>query len=235
MTKKRIAILLACNILGILLLISLHFPWAGADSWFVLDRNVFYFFNNFLDKSDAFLYLVAFTNLRAFDAVAFLFMLAIFLYYYQKADAQGRHFLLAMGVVMLLTAIAARLVGNLIDFDRASPTKFFFTNGEHVNLVSKLTHLPAKDWSSTSFPGDHGMVLILFSLYMFRYLKKRAFLAAVAVIVLFSLPRIMSGAHWITDLLVGSMSLNLIVTSWFLLTPLSDKLIHFFLRKKHWA
>ena len=79
------------------------------------------------------------------------------------------------------------------------------------------------------------MVLILCSLYMFRYLKKRAFLAAVAVIVLFSLPRIMSGAHWITDLLVGSMSLNLIVTSWVLLTPLSDKLIHFFLRKKHWA
>ena len=212
MTKKRIALLLACNILGILLLISLHFPWAGADSWFVLDRIVFYFFNAFLDKSHTFLYLVAFTNLRAFDAVAFLFMLAIFLYYYQKADAQGRHFLLAMGVVMLLTAIAARLVGNLIDFDRASPTKFFFTNGEHVNLVSKLTQWPAKDWSSTSFPGDHGMVLILFSL-----------------------PRIMSGAHWITDLLVGSMSLNLIVTSWFLLTPLSDKLIHFFLRKKHWA
>jgi len=45
------------------------------------------------------------------------------------------------------------------------------------------------------------------------------------VFLVFSLPRIMSGAHWFTDVAVGSISIVLVVLSWVLLTPLSDKVI----------
>lgn len=35
----------------------------------------------------------------------------------------------------------------------------------------------------------------------------------------------MAGAHWASDILVGSVSLTLIATSWLLITPLSDAII----------
>ena len=42
------------------------------------------------------------------------------------------------------------------------------------------------------------------------------------------MPRIMSGAHWLTDVVVGSGSICSIVLSWMLLTPASDRIIALF-------
>jgi len=44
--------------------------------------------------------------------------------------------------------------------------------------------------------------------------------------LVFSLPRVMIGAHWFTDIAVGSLSVVLVGVSWCLMTPLSDKLIN---------
>jgi len=41
------------------------------------------------------------------------------------------------------------------------------------------------------------------------------------------LPRIMAGAHWFTDIAVGSLSISLVGLSWVLLTSVSDKCIDF--------
>jgi membrane-associated phospholipid phosphatase len=37
----------------------------------------------------------------------------------------------------------------------------------------------------------------------------------------------MSGAHWFTDIAVGSVSIVLVVMSWVLLTPFSDRMIQY--------
>ena len=42
------------------------------------------------------------------------------------------------------------------------------------------------------------------------------------------MPRIMSGAHWFTDIAVGSLALALIGLSWILILPISDKIMKFF-------
>ena len=57
----------------------------------------------------------------------------------------------------------------MLGFERPSATKFFTLQGVPVLRVSELTGWPAKDWSSTSFPGDHGMMLLIFTFYMLRY------------------------------------------------------------------
>jgi len=41
----------------------------------------------------------------------------------------------------------------------------------------------------------------------------------------------MAGAHWFTDIAVGSLSVLLVGLSWVLLTPLSDAIVNFFYRK----
>ena len=205
MTTKRWLGVLGFTIFGILLFASWLLP-GQTGFWYGLDSSVFFFFNHLIGQSQALLYLVAFTNLRPFDAVAFLFMLGIFYHYYRQQDAKGRRWMLCIGLTMLVTAVIAKQFDMMLGFERPSATKFFTLQGVPVLRVSELTGWPAKDWSSTSFPGDHGMMLL----------------------IVFSMPRIMSGAHWLTDVVVGSGSICSIVLSWMLLTPASDRIIALF-------
>ncbi len=227
MTTKRWLGVLGFTVFGTVLFASWLIPGENGF-WFTIDANVFFFFNHLLGESKAFLYLVAFTNLRPFDAVAFLFMLGIFYYYYRQQDAKGRRWMVCIGLTMLVTAVIAKQFDMLLGFERPSATKFFTLQGIPVLRVSELTGWPAKDWSSTSFPGDHGMMLLIFTFYMLRYFGKKAFAASLLVVVIFSMPRIMSGAHWLTDVVVGAGSICSIVLSWMLLTPASDRVIGFF-------
>ena len=81
MKKNNLIWIIICNILGALLLGSwlASTPSAGYHGpWLELDQGVFYFFNQQLAQGTAFTYFTAFVNLRAFDVVAFVAMLAIF-------------------------------------------------------------------------------------------------------------------------------------------------------------
>lgn len=81
MKKNNLIWIIICNILGALLLGSwlASTPTAGYHGpWLALDQSVFYFFNQHLAKGTAFTYFIAFVNLRAFDVIAFVAMLAIF-------------------------------------------------------------------------------------------------------------------------------------------------------------
>ena len=60
-----------------------------------------------------------------------------------------------------------------------------------------------------------------------RYFGKKAFAVSCIILIIFMLPRIMAGAHWFTDIVVGSLSISLVGLSWVLLTPVSDKCIDF--------
>ena len=72
------------------------------------------------------------------------------------------------------------------------------------------------------------MMLLIFAAFMWRYFGKVAGLIALIIFVVFAFPRVMIGAHWFTDIIVGSMTVILIGLPWVLLTPLSDRLITFF-------
>ena len=113
-------------------------------------------------------------------------------------------------------------LGHLLPVQRASPTHFF----ENINRVGELTGINTKDSSRDSFPGDHGMMLIIFAVFMLRYFTVRSFIIALGIFVIFILPRIMIGAHWFSDIAVGSLSVVLVGLSWWLLTPASDALLN---------
>ena len=225
MKKNNLIWIIICNILGALLLGSwlASTPTAGYHGpWLALDQSVFYFFNQHLAKGTAFTYFIAFVNLRAFDVVAFVAMLAIFYSYYRKSNVEGKRWLFCIGVAMLVSAVIIKQFDKLLPIDRASASVYFDQLYHNVNWVSQLSGWSAKDRSGSSFPGDHGMMLLIFAVYMWKYIGKDAFIKAMAVFIIFSLHRIMGGAHWFTDVFVGSVSFVLLVLSWILLTPLSD-------------
>ncbi len=167
------------------------------------------------------MHLVAITNNRAFDVISLLAMGLLYLYFYLKQDAAGRRRLVITGVVMLLTAVVLNQLGHLLPVKHPSPTLTF----DNIHRVSELTGIPTKDASSDSFPGDHGMMLIIFSCFMLRYFGRGAFAVALLITLVFSLPRVMIGAHWFTDIAVGSLSVVLVGASWVLMTPCSDWIV----------
>ncbi len=123
---------------------------------------------------------------------------------------------------MLLTAlIVNQLAQHLYPVKRTSPTLYF----SDIWRVSELSNLSTKDASKDSFPGDHGMMLLIFSTFMWRYFGSKTFIVALIIFVVFAFPRVMIGAHWFSDIAVGSLSAALIGLPWIVLTPLSDKVI----------
>ncbi|VEI20356.1 Inner membrane protein yeiU [Serratia plymuthica] len=220
MTRRNLPFIIFFNLLGIALFLSWFLP-ADHGYWFTLDSAIFFFFNRHLATDPGFLHLVALTNNRAFDVISLIAMGLLYLYFYLKQDAVGRRRLLITGVVMLLTAVVLNQLGHLLPVKHPSPSLSF----ENINRVSTLTGIPTKDASSDSFPGDHGMMLMIFTCFMLRYFNRSAFAVALLITLVFSLPRVMIGAHWFTDIAVGSLSVVLVGTSWCLMTPLSDRLI----------
>ncbi|WP_113625745.1 phosphatase PAP2 family protein [Pectobacterium peruviense] len=220
MSFARLSSILVLNVLGIGLFLSWYLP-ENHGFWLTLDSNIFFYFNRLLVDSPAFLHVVAITNNRAFDGCALIAMGLLYLSFYLKATPTERRRLLIIGFIMLLTAVVLNQAGHLLPVQHASPTLYF----SDVNRVSDLTGIPTKDASSDSFPGDHGMMLMIFAAFMLRYFTRTAFAIGVAITVIFSLPRIMIGAHWFTDIAVGSLSVVLVGLSWWLLTPASDAAI----------
>jgi len=72
------------------------------------------------------------------------------------------------------------------------------------------------------------MMLLIFTAFMWRYFGHKTFALALIIFMVFSFPRVMIGAHWFSDIAVGSLSVALIGLPWCLMTPLSDRLIAFF-------
>ncbi|KFX07022.1 membrane protein [Pectobacterium betavasculorum] len=220
MSLTRLSSILMLNVLGIGLFLSWYLP-KNHGFWLTLDSNIFFYFNRLLVDSPTFLHLVAITNNRAFDGCALIAMGSLYLSFYLKATPIERRRLLIIGFIMLLTAVVLNQAGHLLPVQHASPTLYF----SDVNRVSDLTGIPTKDASSDSFPGDHGMMLMIYAAFMLRYFTRTAFAISLAITVIFSLPRIMIGAHWFTDIAVGSLSVVLVGLSWWLLTPASDAVI----------
>ncbi|KGA24527.1 phosphatase PAP2 family protein [Pectobacterium brasiliense] len=220
MSFARFSSILVLNVLGIGLFLSWYLP-ENHGFWLTIDSHIFFYFNRLLVDSPTFLHLVAITNNRAFDGCALVAMGLLYLSFYLKATSTERRRLLILGFIMLLTAVVLNQAGHLLPVQHASPTLYF----SDVNRVSDLTGIPTKDASSDSFPGDHGMMLMIFAAFMLRYFTRTAFAIGLAIMVIFSLPRIMIGAHWFTDIAVGSLSVVLVGLSWWLLTPASDAAI----------
>jgi len=220
----RIPLILLLNAAGLALFLSWYMP-VNHGFWFPLDAGLFHFFNQALVKSQAFLWVVAITNNRAFDGCSLLAMGCLMLSFWLKEDQTGRRRIVIIGLVMLLAAVVInQLAQHLMPVKRASPSLYF----PNINRVSELLHISTKDASKDSFPGDHGMMLLIFSAFMLRYFGKKAFVIALIIVVVFAFPRVMIGAHWLTDIAVGSLSAVLIGIPWCLMTPMSDRLIDLF-------
>lgn len=222
--KNKIFTILILNIAGLSLFLSWFLP-ENHGFWFPLDSAVFHYFNRDIAEHQLYLWFLAITNNRAFDGCSLLAMGSLMFIHWRKASPAGRRQILIMGLVMLLSAVTVnQLAQHVMPVKHVSPSLFF----PDSHRVSDYLPISTKDASKDSFPGDHGMMLLIFSTFMWRYFGLKAFGVALIIFVVFAFPRVMIGAHWFTDIAVGSLTAILIGMPWILMTSLSDKTIALF-------
>lgn len=128
----------------------------------------------------------------------------------------------------LLTAATILCVNRLLCRDllslrRASPTAIL----PHPVLLSDyFPSLLVKVESSKSFPADHATTALLFACSYAYFVRGKLAVCALLYALLLSLPRLIVGAHWLSDIVVGSGSIVLFALTWALATPLAARSIH---------
>lgn len=223
--RTRYPLILLLNAAGVALFLSWYLP-VNHGLWSTVDRAIFYFFNHGLTaENTGYAWFLAIINNRAFDGCSLLAMGALMLSFWLKASPAGRRHIVIIGLVMLLSAVIInQLAQHLIPVTRSSPS----VSEPGVHRVSDLINFPTKDGSRDSFPGDHGMMLLIFASFMWRYFGHKALAISLVIFVVFAFPRVMIGAHWFTDIAVGSLTAVLIGVPWVLMTSFSDNIITLF-------
>lgn len=183
---------------------------------FIIDSDIFHFFNKLIGKHPLFARFVAIVNNRLFDIISFLVMGGLYYYYFRPQPVAKKREMIVLGIMMLLTAVLIKQCGKFMMINHVSPSLFFWDSSYHIN---DITSISTKDRSGDSFPSDHGSFLMIFAAYLWRYFGKKTLLITIPIVIIFSLPRIMIGAHWFSDIYIGSLSLCCLVLSWLLLTP----------------
>lgn len=192
--------------------------------WLEVDKSLFYYFNHKIGHSDTWVNAVAVANNRAFDGAALLAMGIVYYSYYRGQSTERKRQLLIIGLIMLLSAVGLNQLGRMIPVDRPSPTLVF----DNIYRLTELASFKTKDSSGDSFPGDHGLMLMIFTAFVWRFLSWKAGLWGCLFVVIFSAPRVIAGAHWWSDIYVGALSVASFGMAWLMHTGFYDWLIGWF-------
>jgi membrane-associated phospholipid phosphatase len=189
--------------------------------WDVLDETMFFNLNGLVANSVFSQSFWAIANWRPFDIIAAMLILAIGFSWIYKLPLEKRlPALSGLGVllvIILTTRFSAAFVLYLTDYQRYSPS---ITLSPTYRLSELVTWIDAKDYHKDCFPGDHGYVVIVCIVFFFLQAGRRWGIASVILLSPFILPRMVSGAHWATDIIIGSATMALISMPLLFATPL---------------
>jgi membrane-associated phospholipid phosphatase len=214
------AFFLGCG-LSIALLMSWFFE-PTRSLWLALDENVFWALNNSLAWGRGWQVFWAIANNRAVDIVAALCIIGLFAHFVLRKARDRMDFFVAVGLMLTgLIYVGSQLTGAIF-VERPSPT---LVHPNAMHLSELVFWIPTKDVSSDGFPGDHATVLLICAGVITFYLPRCYAATAWAIAIVFMAPRLMSGAHWVTDYLVGSGAVAGFVLSYVFATPLHSIMI----------
>lgn len=225
MTSWRIKPLLLWNCIGLTLLASL---FIFSDTWNLIDTQFFHFVNEPLKDNSFLRTLWALASHSLADWVEDLCILG----FYIAAIAQTPKGLrqrrgAELIFCVLLTALTIILINRLFCRDflhvrRASPSLVI---DQMVNITQYISWIEFKVHSSKSLPGDHATTALMFAVSYAYLVRGRLAIFALLYGAFLCLPRLAVGAHWLSDIVVGSGCIVMISISWAFFTPFAHKVI----------
>jgi membrane-associated phospholipid phosphatase len=217
--------LLGLNLLAAALLASWLLPatralWDAADLW------LFQSLNGSLNHYPLWDWFWALTSLRPCDALIGGLMLSLLLHTrwaFRAGELRSALFtFIALLVVLLVVRVVFSKLVALLGWQHESPSMQVpgsFHLSDAFPGLERLFEL--KDRSSRSFPGDHASVLLLWGLFMALFSRGWKLAVSLALVLLFMLPRLVTGAHWLVDVAVGGLFIALVSFAWGYCTPLA--------------
>jgi Kdo2-lipid A phosphotransferase len=211
---------------GIVVVALLVFSWFGSPlrpAWDALDEAVFYALNGTLQSGDGWRLVWAAANTRLFDLFTAILFAAVYLAFIVNGGWSQCASRTAGGVFLAVyTVLVLDVSSNYIyTFGRDSPRLVLEPAYRISDMISSVK---VKDTSGSSFPGDHGTAVLLFTTLIWFFCGRRYGFVAAGIALVAIWPRMVGGAHWATDLLVGSTSIALTAGLLALATPLATSL-----------
>ncbi len=218
----------------------LLFSWLFTKThpmWEFCDKHFFFWVNSFIRTSSFWQNFWAIASHSVLDWVHDLVMILFFLTYVFKKDEKTRLYKFAevlffsIIVAVSILYINRYLLTDIIAVNRKSPSLIYDAT---TYLSEKVRWLKVKDRSSESYPGDHATQAIFFILIIFHLKGWKSGLKALVYSFYWQLPRLVTGSHWLTDILMGSLTIATLVMSICIYTPFKKgcvAVIHFLLSK----
>ncbi len=214
---------------GILALLWATFlsPWT-APLWEAIDLAVFKMLNGMLQGNKPLQYFWAIVNHKRMDLVEDAVFLLFFIWGIKTAPKELRWRKAAqfLFIILLAGSVIFFINRNFLKYNvlipRDSPS---LVVSPCVKITNEIPWVGLKDETIASFPGDHATTLLLFGFLFSAFVPRRLAFAAWLYVAFRILPRLVVGAHWFSDIAVGSVSIALFFAACFLYTPLGTVIL----------
>jgi membrane-associated phospholipid phosphatase len=189
-------------LIGNIILLSWLYP-PIREYWDAADRAVFFFLNGSIATPSTWSAMWALLNSRVMDLAPLILLLPFLLVpdLLIKRDQRIHacfHLLILLLILLVIRTIFEDAV-EALKWRGKSPSLTL----QPVYLLSEMyPSLDPKDMSKGSFPGDHAGVLMAVACFL---LLHRMNALALIVTIIFIMPRMVSGAHWFSDVAVGGV------------------------------
>jgi membrane-associated phospholipid phosphatase len=224
----RPAAFLLLQLCAVLLLASWLWP-ASRALWDQADHALFHLLNGSLHKNPLWDGAWALASTRLWDVLVAGLMLSLLIRRdWVFAEPQLRPALftcIALLMVLLVIRTAFSKMADYYDWQHPSPSMVIAGAtqlSDHFPMLERFFEV--KDRSSNSFPGDHASVLMLWGGFMALFARRGRLLAVLGLTTLCMLPRLVTGAHWFSDDLVGGLLITLLALAWGYCTPLAGQI-----------
>lgn len=189
--------------------------------WNVVDEQLFLLLNSWIATNALMQNIVAILNYKYFHWVHDTIFLLFFIIFIKCSPRERRPYRIAQILFAVILAALAIYISKtmLSGFARNSPSLYF---PECTRLSEKVDWLAVKDYSRSSFPSGHGITACLFAGIIHILMKGRAGILATFYAMFLIAPRMIVGAHWLSDILVGSGVIAILTLAFGYCTPLAE-------------
>jgi membrane-associated phospholipid phosphatase len=173
----------------------------------------------------------ALANTWITDGITAVFLFGVFILYIAEAEQEKRTQRIAeffyTGVWMGVTIVACKLcLSPLLEVTgvaRESPSSVY----DNCNLLSAaVPWIKIKDMAFNCFPADHAIVVFQWCAFFWFFAGLRRGLFTTVIALCSLIPRLIAGAHWFSDIAVGSIAVVAVSIAWGLFSPLLERGLH---------
>ncbi len=213
--------LIGCHVLLLCLIVSFFWPITKVV-WDTIDDKFFHFLNGSLKGHPQWQVFWALANHRLADWVTDAFFLVFFIAAVYSLPKDRRLHQTAeilfciLYIAFILFFVNRSIFRHNLHITHPSPTHVF---SDSIRLSREVPWLSVKDSAKQSFPGDHGTTALLFAASYAFFAPRRLKILGWIYGIFLCLPRLITGAHWLSDILLGSLPIALLFLSWAFYSP----------------